>query len=519
MIARCPAMSLEGLRGAVVHVETHVADGLPAFVLIGLPDTALDEAKDRARAALQSSGCRLPAKRVTTNMSPASLRKHGSGFDVAIAVSILVAAGLIDHRAPARALHVGELGLDGSIRPVPGILPITLAAKHAGFERIVVPAAASAEAEAVEGIDVIAVHSLRELALRYGADADDLAPAEVDGPTSEHPMRHPAQPAPIRTPEPDLADVIGNEDAVHALQAAAVGGHHVLMVGPPGAGKTMLAERLPGILPDLEMDAAIETAAIRSLRGSGVDGSISRRPPFEAPHHSSSAVALLGGGSGSIRPGAISLAHRGVLFLDEAPEFPRTVLDALRQPLESGAVTIHRAYAVAEFPARCQLVLAANPCPCGADEQQCSCAPHARRRYFARLSGPLRDRIDVQLRVAPPSPAQRALQAQGVGRAPTTAEARERVVAARARSAARLAGTPWRLNAEVDGSWLRRDLSQRPLEVRRDLDRAFERGLLSMRGITRALRVAWSLADLEGADAITAHHLRQALAYRQVTLA
>ena len=318
MIARCPAMSLEGLRGAVVEVETHVASGLPAFVLIGLPDTALDEAKDRVRAALQSSGCRVPAKRVTTNMSPASLRKHGSGFDVAIAVSILVAAGTIHHAAPARTMHVGELGLDGSIRAVPGVLPIALAATRAGFERIVVPAASAAEAEAVEGIEVIAVRNLRELALRYGANVEDLAEEAVE---AAPPLRVPEQvrvQAAESRPEPDLSDVIGNEDAVQALQIAAVGGHHLLMVGPPGAGKTMLAERLPGILPDLDLDAAIETAAIRSLRGVSTCRAVSTRPPFEAPHHSSSAVALLGGGSGNIRPGAISLAHRGVLFLDES---------------------------------------------------------------------------------------------------------------------------------------------------------------------------------------------------------
>ncbi|GGA73676.1 hypothetical protein GCM10011490_25690 [Pseudoclavibacter endophyticus] len=534
--AKSIAIALTGIGGDRVDVEAHIASGLPKFLLVGLPDTALGEALDRVRAALQSTGCSLPADRVTVNLSPASLRKHGSGFDLAIAVSVLAASGVIDTTGPARTVHVGELGLDGTVRPVPGILPVVAAAARAGAARVMVPAASAAEASLVEGVEVLPVASLRAAAMHYGADAETLADEPAESPTSRQhsstsavaasgrsaPLAHATSSAAGR----DLADVVGNDEAVRALVIAAAGGHHLLMVGPPGAGKTMLAERLVDVLPDLEVERAIEVAAVRSLRGLTVTSPLDRRPPMQAPHHTASTAALLGGGSGAIRPGAVSLATNGVLFLDEAPEFSRDVLDSMRQSLESGRHVVHRAAGVAEFPAAYQLVLAANPCPCGnagSIDQPCMCTPMQQRRYLARLSGPLLDRVDVQLRVERVSGAmQRVAQAElEAGRASgmTTAEARGRVCDARAAAHERLASTPWRTNRQVSGKWLRSGPVRLPPSETSDLDRALDRGLLTMRGYDRVLRVAWSIADLDGAGRPGRGHLREALFYRMSTRA
>jgi magnesium chelatase family protein len=318
------------------------------------------------------------------------------------------------------------------------------------------------------------------------------------------------------TPVLELADVVGNTDSTRALVVAAAGGHHLFMLGPPGAGKTMLAARLPGLLPDLQPMASLEVSSLRSLSGEVVGSRLITRPPLESPHHTATAAALVGGGSRQLRPGAAARASHGVLFLDEAPEFNSSVLDALRQPLESGVITIHRANAVASFPANFQLVLAANPCPCGqygAQDSECTCTPHTRRRYLGRISGPLMDRIDIQLRVQRVTAAE--LRLSDSTERLSTAQARASVIAARARSAARLDGTPWLLNSQVPGSWLRTGPHRLPRATTAALDRALERGGLTMRGYDRVIRLAWTVADLDAVDAPTAEHVGRALYLRK----
>ncbi len=503
-VARTNAVTLLGLRGSVVEIEADIGVGIPGFHLIGLPDTALREAVARVRGAAANSDLPIPTKRITVNLSPASLPKHGSGFDLAIAMATLAAAGVIDAAAIAGVVHLGELGLDGRTRPIDGILPAVHAAARAGLGTVMVPAGNAEEARIVPGIQVRGVASLRDAAILHGAD---IAPVPV-----EAILRSATPDSPDA--ELDLADVIGNADAVEAMIVAAAGAHHVLMQGPPGAGKTMLAARLPGLLPDLEPDAALEAGSIRSLSGLAVASRLSARPPFEAPHHTASAAAIVGGGSGIIRPGAAARAAHGVLFLDEAPEFSPSVLDTLRQPLESGEITIHRSNAVATFPGRFQLVLAANPCPCGqygASDALCRCPPISRRKYLGRLSGPLLDRIDIQLVVARITAAQHRM---GVG-VTTTAEARGRVQAARARAATRLTPTPWSVNAQVPGSWLRSVHMRLPPGVLAPLDRALERGFITMRGYDRVLRLAWTIADLDGVDSPGEDQLGRALVLRR----
>jgi magnesium chelatase family protein len=500
-------VALLGLHGAIVEIEADIASGLPKFIMIGLPDAALKQAEHRVHAAAINSGCELPTKKYTVNLSPAALPKFGSGFDLGIAVSCLAAAGVLSSESIERVVHLGELGLDGRLRPIVGILPAVLALARAGFESVMVPTGNADEASLVPGIKVIGVASLRDAAIWHGAELEP-EPAE--------PIYLAAANAAPPAESTDLVDVIGNADAVEAMIAAAAGGHHVFLLGPPGAGKTMLAARLPGLLPDLSPEAAIEVSSIRSLAGLPVAGTLDTKPPFENPHHTASAVSLIGGGSGLIRPGAAARASHGVLFLDEAPEFNMNALDALRQPLESGVITIHRANAVAHFPGSFQLVMAANPCPCGqwgAKDSNCTCAPFARRRYLARVSGPLLDRIDIQLRVHRITSTQLRLDESAVRT--TTAHARVRVLEARAAADARLASTPWNLNSQVPGAWLRGPEARLSLATTASIDRALERGGITMRGYDRVLRLGWTLADLDGATTPTADHIGRALYLRK----
>ncbi len=482
---------LSGVRGTVIGVEVDIAQGLPSIGIIGLAHTAVGEARWRIRSAFGAVGIAWPMSRITISLTPADLPKRGAGLDLAIAVGLLRAS---DDVPPGTGeLFIGELGLDGSIRHIPGTIAAAVAARAEGIATVVVPVSAAAEAAAIPGVSVHAVRDLEHLR--------DFLRGQAPG------AQWPTGNAPAPPSVPDLTDVRGHQLGRFGLEVAAAGGHHMSLLGPPGVGKTLLAERLPGVLPDLDVDAAIEATTIASLAGLLSQGSsLIRRPPFQAPHHSASATALLGTiRGGHILPGAVTLAHSGVLFLDEAPEFARPSLEGLRQPLESGILTIARAGAMATVPARIQLILAANPCPCGlgADRgEHCTCTPMAKRRYGARLSGPLLDRIDVRLHMTAPARGDRAGESSAV--------VASRVLAARHRAARRFTEQPWSINAQIPTGALHGDYAPEPAGC----DLLDEQRAVSARGIDRVARMAWTLCDLRGAGRPSRDDVATALVLR-----
>lgn len=496
MLGRAFSVSVRGLAGETVEIEADINSGLPGVHLVGLPDAALQESRDRVRSAITNSGGNWPMARLTLALSPATLPKMGSVYDLALASAVMSAESATPWHRLEKSVLLGELALDGRVRPVRGVLPALLAAQRDGWKSAVVPIGNLAEASLVDGIEVFGVRSLSQFtAWLEGAELPGRLPAAA------------AEPAATA----DLADVVGQSQARFAVEVAAAGAHHLMLTGPPGVGKTMLAQRLPGLLPPLTESEALEVTAIHSVAGVLSDATpLITRPPFVAPHHTSSVASMVGGGSGLARPGAISRAHRGVLFLDECAEIGVSVLEALRTPLEDGEIRLARRDGVAHYPARFQLVLAANPCPCApTNPQDCICAAVVKRRYLGKLSGPLMDRVDLRVELQPV----RTTAFTSEGNEPTEV-VRARVAAAREAAAQRWKPHGIRNNAEVSGPLLRRRYRLRS-EAMAPLSTALDRGVLSIRGVDRSLRVAWTLADLAGRSMPEVDDVALALSFRQ----
>lgn len=557
IIGNALSVGLLGLKAFTIQLQAFISSGLPGFSIIGLPDTSLSEARERVKSAYMSLRCEWPDTRLTVNLSPASMPKSGASYDLAIAASILSARGIIPLSKLENTIILGELNLDGSVLPIQGMLPIALYAKQKNITKMIIPYGNLEEAKLVNGIEAIGIKHILDLVDELNGKLEDEArpiaeknreralnainkydhirveEREKAGDLSNAnsnaikcPSKNMADNVePVHNDKPlneigDMSEVLGQEHTKWALQVAAAGGHHVMMIGPPGSGKTMLASRMPSIMCPLNEREQLEVASIRSLCGTLPYYGITDVPPFEAPHHTSSAASLIGGGAGLAKPGIITRAHCGVLFMDEAPEFSPRVLQTLREPLESGHIAVSRSKGTTLYPAKFQLVIAANPCPCGyayGNGERCTCKEKERIRYFSRLSGPILDRIDIQMDVPPVEKiiTRKAMLENGASQMSekilTSAMMSENVKNARLVAQDRFKKLGWSCNAQASGTWLRKYTSQKAIEL---INKSLENHKLSLRGADRALRLAWTLADLCGHTCPDLTDMAQAISLR-----